>query len=59
MKNLNYIRSGLATLAVAFVALLPLAGYAQDENMIFSTTRNEIDAGRFDLQSSQAWRADH
>lgn len=48
----------LATLAVVLATTFPLAGQAHDDNMIFSTTRIEVDAGRFDSQSSQTWRAD-
>ncbi len=48
----------LATLAVVLATAFPLVSYAHDDNMIFSTTRIEVDAGRFDSQSSQTWRAD-
>lgn len=48
----------VTTLAVMLAAALPLAAHAHDDNMIFSTTRIEADAGQFDSQSSQTWRAD-
>ncbi len=55
MKNTTHI---LRLAALAIAAVLPAAGFAHDDNMIFSTTRIEIDAGRFDSLSSQTWRAD-
>ncbi len=57
MKTIQLLRKG-ATLALAVAAGLPLAAHAHDDNMIFSTTRIEVDAGRFDAQNSQTWRAD-
>lgn len=57
MKNTTH-PFRLASVAIAISAVLPSACFAHDDNMIFSTTRIEVDAGRFDSQSSQTWRAD-
>ncbi len=57
MNTTSTIRK-LAMLTVAAASALPLVGFAHDDNMIFSTTRIEIDAGQFKSQSSQTWRAD-
>ncbi len=57
MKKTNNIGKLLALAAVVATAL-PMAAFAHDDNMIFSTTRIEVDAGRFNSQGSQTWRAD-
>lgn len=57
MNTTSMIRK-LAMFAVAAASALPVAAFAHDDNMIFSTTRIEVDAGRFDSQSSHTWRAD-
>lgn len=56
--NTNCILRTLAISTVAAGSILPLTGFAHDDNMIFSTTRIEVDAGRFGAQNSQTWRAD-
>ncbi len=56
--NFTIYNRSLATLVIAAAAALPVTSFAHDDNMLFSTTRIEVDAGRFDSSDSQTWRAD-